>query len=74
MIGVEFLWSTIVAIEAFRTSSDPSAPVGALTASRERLMAEKLAEMQSKYNVSMFETRIYRDFVAVLDSIHDTLK
>ena len=53
---------------------DFSAPAGALTASRERLMAEKLAEMQSKYNVSMFETRIYRDFVAALDSIHDTLK
>ena len=54
--------------------NDSTATVGALTASRERLMAEKLAEMQSKYNVSMFETRVYRDFVAALDSIHDTLK
>ena len=54
--------------------NDSSTPAGALAALRKNMMDEKLAEMQSKYNVSMFETQAYRDFAASLDSIHDRLK
>ena len=54
--------------------NDSTATVGALTASREKLMTEKLAEMQNKYNISMSESKIYKEFVAALDTIHDKLK
>ncbi|MBO5835030.1 MAG: hypothetical protein J6R12_03230 [Bacteroidales bacterium] len=54
--------------------SDQTAPAGVLTGSRENMMAEKLAEMQSKYGVSMSASQTYRDFVKNLDSTHDKLK
>lgn len=54
--------------------SDQTAPAGVLTGSRENMMAEKLAEMQGKYGVSMSATQTYNDFVANLDSVHDKMK
>lgn len=54
--------------------SDQTAPAGVLTDSRENMMAEKLAEMQGKYGVSMSATQTYNDFVANLDSVHDKMK
>ena len=54
--------------------SDQTAPAGVLTGSREKMMAEKLAEMQGKYGVSMSATQTYNDFVANLDSVHDKMK
>lgn len=54
--------------------ADTTAPIGALIGSREKMMKDKLAEMQSKYGVSMQETPKYKDFVEDLDSIHDKIK
>lgn len=54
--------------------SDQTAPAGVLTSSRENMMAEKLADMQGKYGVSMSATQTYNDFVANLDSVHDKMK
>ena len=54
--------------------SDQTAPAGVLAGSRENMMAEKLAEMQGKYGVSMSATQTYNDFVANLDSVHDKMK
>lgn len=54
--------------------ADQSVTTGALTGLRESMMADKLAEVQSKYGVSMSASQAYRDFVESLDSTHDKLK
>lgn len=54
--------------------ADQSVTTGALTGLREKMVADKLAEMQSKYGVSMSASQTYRDFVKSLDSTHDKLK
>ena len=54
--------------------ADQSVTTGALTGLREKMVADKLAEMQSKYGVSMSASQTYRDFVESLDSTHDKLK
>lgn len=54
--------------------ADQSVTTGALTGLRESMMADKLAEVQSKYGVSMSASQAYRDFVKSLDSTHDKLK
>ncbi len=54
--------------------ADQSVTTGALTGLREKMVADNLAEMQSKYGVSMSASQTYRDFVKSLDSTHDKLK
>ena len=54
--------------------ADQSVTTGALTGLREKTVADKLAEMQSKYGVLMSASQTYRDFVESLDSTHDKLK
>ena len=54
--------------------AEQSVATGALTGLREKMMADKLAEVQSKYGVSMSASQAYRDFVESLDSTHDKLK
>ena len=54
--------------------ADQSVTTGALTGLREKMMADKLAEVQSKYGISMSASQAYRDFVESLDSTHDKLK
>ena len=53
---------------------DPSSLVGGLATSRNKMMGDKISEMQNNFQIRMKESAEYKEFVKSLDSVHDKVK